>query len=52
MRATGLFRNSPLLTNQSSAFLSTPGTPCAYSGLQISHHLRRTAIMTSKFFVS
>src|SRR5207244_7055470 len=34
-RATGLPYNSPLATTQSSAFFSTPGTPCAYSGLEI-----------------
>src|SRR5215831_11197593 len=33
--ATGLFTNSPLPTTQSNAFLSVPGTPCAYSGLHI-----------------
>jgi hypothetical protein len=35
-RATGLPGSSTLATSQSSAFLSDPGTPCAYSGLQIS----------------
>src|SRR5262249_41256404 len=33
--ATGFSYNSPLATSQSSAFFSTPGTPCAYSGLEI-----------------
>src|SRR6185295_10516278 len=33
--ATGFLYNSPLRTSQSSAFLSVPGTPCAYSGLEI-----------------
>ena len=32
-RATGLSTSSPLPTTQSSAFFRTPGTPCAYSGL-------------------
>ena len=31
--AVGLWTHSPLLTSQSRAFLRTPGTPCAYSGL-------------------
>src|SRR6476660_5488444 len=35
MSATGLSYSSPLLTSQSSAFFMTPGTPCAYSGLEI-----------------
>jgi hypothetical protein len=30
--ATGLSTSSPLPTSQSSAFLSDPGTPWAYSG--------------------
>lgn len=34
-RATGLPLSSPLPTTQSSAFLRTPETPCAYSGLLI-----------------
>ena len=34
--ATGLSISSPLETSQSSAFFKTPGTPCAYSGLEIS----------------
>src|SRR5437773_10455725 len=34
-RATGLPCNSPLATAQSSAFFSTPGPPCPYSGLEI-----------------
>ena len=33
--ATGLSTSSPLPTTQSSAFFMTPGTPCAYSGLEI-----------------
>ena len=33
--ATGLRTNSPLPTTQSRAFFNTPGTPCAYSGLEI-----------------
>src|SRR5262245_49678747 len=33
-RATGLSTSSPLPTTQSSAFFRTPGTPCAYSGLE------------------
>ena len=35
MTATGLSLNSPLPTSQSSAFFSAPGTPCAYSGLEM-----------------
>jgi len=35
IKAIGLFTSSPLLTTQSSAFFNTPGTPCAYSGLDI-----------------
>ena len=34
--ATGLSTNGGKLTSQSSAFLSTAVTPCAYSGLAIS----------------
>ncbi|MFN8539218.1 MAG: hypothetical protein U0232_17305 [Thermomicrobiales bacterium] len=34
--ATGLPGKSTLLTNQSSPFFSVPGTPWAYSGLEIS----------------
>jgi len=34
-KATGFPTNSPLDTTQSSAFLKTPGTPCAYSGQEI-----------------
>src|SRR5215813_7656182 len=33
--ATGFSYNSPLATSQSRAFLRTPGTPWAYSGLEI-----------------
>jgi hypothetical protein len=33
--ATGLPYNSPLLTTQLSTFLRAPGTPWAYSGLEI-----------------
>lgn len=44
-KATSFFINSPLLTTQSSAFFRQPGTPCTYSGLQIStpSHSRKTA---------
>ena len=35
MRATGLSTKSPEETVQSNAFLSEPGTPKAYSGVQI-----------------
>lgn len=34
--ATGIPGNSKLLTSQSSAFLREPGTPCAYSGVEMS----------------
>lgn len=34
--AIGLSISSPLPTIQSNAFFNTPGTPCAYSGLEIS----------------
>src|SRR5262249_5086538 len=34
-RTTGLPSSSPLETIQSSAFLSAPGTPCAYSGVEM-----------------
>ena len=34
--ATALPGNSALATSQSSAFFRHPGTPCAYSGLEIS----------------
>ncbi len=36
INATGLSTNSPLPTTQSNAFFNTPGTPCAYSGLEMS----------------
>ena len=32
--ATGLFMSSPVPTIQSSAFLRTPGSPWAYSGVE------------------
>ena len=34
-KAIGFPINSPLDTTQSSAFLNTPGIPCAYSGQEI-----------------
>lgn len=35
--AIGLPTNSDPLTNQSKAFFNTPGTPCAYSGVEINN---------------
>jgi hypothetical protein len=50
--AIGFAISSPLPTIQSSAFFNTPGTPCAYSGLEISTasasaHRRRNVRTTS-----
>lgn len=42
MSATGFSYSSPLLTSQSSAFFRVPGTPCAYSGLEM-----RTPLLAS-----
>ena len=43
-QATGFCMNSPLATTQSRAFLITPVTPCAYSGLAIrTASVRRSA---------
>ena len=39
--AIGLWISSPLPTTQSSAFFTTPGTPWAYSGLDIQDRIAR-----------